>query len=137
MPPEDRLGPTRSDRIRLMRFVSHRELPGERSDESSIAYTWNNLLIWLNQIYYSYYHSDHLNELWWSVRLLQRCDSIKHTIWLGKIKFKLWLISYAVWNKLAGGPIRWFFYSKFVIEIRLLIFQRIEISVQKPTCYHI
>ena len=31
------------DRVRLVRLVSHGELPGERSGESIIEYSWNNL----------------------------------------------------------------------------------------------
>ena len=31
------------DRVRLVRLVSHGELPGERSGGSIIEYSWNNL----------------------------------------------------------------------------------------------
>ena len=31
------------DRVRLVRLVSHGGLPGERSGESIVEYSWNNL----------------------------------------------------------------------------------------------
>ena len=31
------------DRVRLVRLVSHGELPGERSGGSIVEYSWNNL----------------------------------------------------------------------------------------------
>ena len=31
------------EKVRLVRLVSHGELPGERSGESIIEYSWNNL----------------------------------------------------------------------------------------------
>ena len=31
------------DRVRLVRLVSHGELPGEKSGESFVEYSWNSL----------------------------------------------------------------------------------------------
>ena len=33
------------DRVRLVRLVSHGELPGERSGETIVEYSWNSLYI--------------------------------------------------------------------------------------------